>query len=172
MDPVPYTSDMSLVNNKWLYRIKYNSDGTISRYKARLVAKGYQQVAGLDFFETYSPVIKPCTIRVIFTLAATHNWDIKHVDVNNAFLNGQLKETVYMKQPEGFISNEYPSHVCKLNKALYGLKQAPRAWFEKLKSSLLNWDLQNSKVDTSLFYSAKNGKMLLVLIYVDDILIT
>ena len=129
---------MKIVDNKWIFRIKYHADGSIQRYKARLVAKGFQQTPDVDFVETFSPVIKPCTIRVIFTLAAAYNWDIQQVDVNNAFLNGDLQEVVYMNQPTSFVNAAKLDHVCKLQKALFGLKQAPRAWFGKLKQALLS----------------------------------
>uniref|UniRef100_A0A803R1P3 Reverse transcriptase Ty1/copia-type domain-containing protein n=1 Tax=Cannabis sativa TaxID=3483 RepID=A0A803R1P3_CANSA len=169
---VPPSSEMTIVHNKWVYRIKLNADGSIERFKARLVAKGFQQVPGVDFFETYSPVVKPCTIRLMFTMAVTYGWEIQQLDINNAFLNGELKEAVYMYQPQGFVDPQFPNHVCKLNKAIYGLKQAPRAWFDKLKQSLQQWGFSNSKADSSLFFSNTNGKLLLILVYVDDILIT
>lgn len=146
---------MSLISNKWIYRIKYHADGTIDRYKARLVARGYQQTPGMYFFETFSLVVKPCTIRIVFTLAVTFGWDVQQIDVNNAFLNDDLQEQVYMPQPEGFVSTKLPNHVCLLKKAIYGLKQAPRAWFEKLKTSLLHHGFQNSKADNSLFSQEK-----------------
>lgn len=94
---VPYSPEMNIVDNKWVFRVKYNQDGSVQRHKARLVAKGFQQTPGLDYFETFSPVVKPSTIRVIFTLAITHHWDIQQVDINNAFLNGELQEEVFMK---------------------------------------------------------------------------
>ncbi|KAM6588273.1 hypothetical protein CsatA_010878 [Cannabis sativa] len=169
---VPYVDGMQVVQNKWLFRPKMNKDGTIERLKARLVAKGFQQTEGVDYFDTFSPVVKPSTIRIMFTLAVTNNWDIQQVDINNAFLNGDLKETVYMQQPKGFEDSEHPTHVCKLQKALYGLKQAPRAWYEKLKAALLSWGFINSVSDNSLFISNTNGNLLLLLVYVDDILIT
>ncbi|XP_062119166.1 uncharacterized mitochondrial protein AtMg00820-like [Humulus lupulus] len=96
---VPATPDITIVNNRWIFRVKHNADGSVDRYKARLVAKGFQQIAGLHFFETYSPVIKPCTIRVIFTLVVNFGWGVQQTDVNNAFLNAELQETVYMHQP-------------------------------------------------------------------------
>uniref|UniRef100_A0A803PXS9 Integrase catalytic domain-containing protein n=1 Tax=Cannabis sativa TaxID=3483 RepID=A0A803PXS9_CANSA len=123
---VPFIEGMTVVSNKWVYRVKYNKDGSVDKFKARLVAKGFQQIHGLDYFKTYSPIVKPCTIRLIFSLTITYNWDIQQID-NNAFLNGELNEVVYMQQPPGFIDPEFPHHVCKLNKAIYGLKQAPRA---------------------------------------------
>ena len=93
---VPFTEGMNVVDNKWVFRLKYNVDGSVQRYKARLVAKGFQRTAGIDFNETFNPVIKPCTIRVILTLAASYNWDIQQINLNNAFLNGDLQEIVFL----------------------------------------------------------------------------
>ena len=101
-----------------------------------------------------------------------NNWKIRQVDINNAFLNGDLIKDVFMMQPKGFINVYKPGHICKLNQALYGLKQAPRAWFDKLKETLIKWGFQNSRADTSLFLKKEKGSMIMVLIYVDDILIT
>ena len=126
----------------------------------------------MDFFETFSPVVKASTIRIIFTLVVSRGWDIQQIDINNAFLNGDLHEEVFMSQSDGFLDQAKPTYVCKLHKALYGLKQAPRAWFETLRGALLTWGFHNSVSDTSLFYSHKHGRMLLLLVYVDDILIT
>ena len=105
----------------------------MAKYKARLVAKGFQQIMGVNCFETFSPVTKPATVRVVLSLAVMSNWKIRQIDVNNAFLNGELSEEVFMDQLEGFISAEKPDYVCKLHKSLYGLKQASRAWYDKLK---------------------------------------
>ncbi|KAH9705793.1 retrovirus-related pol polyprotein from transposon RE1 [Citrus sinensis] len=124
---VPAELATKIVGNKWVFRVKYNPDGSVSKYKARLVAKGFHQTYGVDFFETFSPVVKPCTIRIILSLAVMNHWTIRQLDVNNAFLNDILTEEVFMHQPEGFIDSQHPTYVCKLNKALYGLKQAPRA---------------------------------------------
>ena len=104
--------------------------------------------------------------------AVSKGWNIQQIDVNNAFLNGELHEDVFMTQTEGFLDANKPHHVCKLHKALYGLKQAPRAWFEKLRGALVEWGFQNFVSDTSLFYTHKNGNLLLLLVHVDDILIT
>ena len=146
-----------MVQCNWVFRTKLKVDGSLDKYKARLVAKGFQQTPGVDFFETFSPVVKASTIRIIFTLAVSRGWDIQQIDINNAFLNGDLHEEVFMSQPDGFVDQAKPTYVCKLHKALYGLKQAPRAWFETLRGALLTWGFHNSVSDTSLFYSHKHG---------------
>ncbi|KAK9181063.1 hypothetical protein WN944_024200 [Citrus x changshan-huyou] len=111
-----------VIGSKWVYRIKYKEDRTIDRYKARLVAKGFTQISGVDFDETFSPVIKPTTIRLVMAIAVSSKWPMKKLDVKNAFLHGKLKETVYMEQPPGFKNPNLSSFVCKLNKSIYGLK--------------------------------------------------
>ncbi|KAH9652499.1 hypothetical protein KPL70_027119 [Citrus sinensis] len=170
---VPFSEAYKVVDSKWVFRIKQNTYGSVAKYKARLVAKGFQQTEGIDYFETFSPVVKACTVRIIFSLAVINEWKIRQVDANNAFLNGELTEDVYMHQPACFIDDKKSSFVCKLKKALYGLKQAPRAWYDKLKNCLIsNWGFQNSRADTYLFFKEIQGSIILVLIYVDDILIT
>ena len=161
----------NLIGCTWIFRVKRLSDGAIARYKARLVAQGFSQQAGFDYFETFSPVVKPNTIRIILSLATSASWTITHLDVNNAFLHGDLKEEIYMKQPPGFEQGS-PNLVCKLNKSLYGLKQASRAWFFTVHTVLVSLGFSQSKADASLFYRSQNGKVVYLLIYVDDILIT
>ncbi|KAH9764120.1 retrovirus-related pol polyprotein from transposon RE1 [Citrus sinensis] len=168
----PNNQNFKLIGNKWIYKVKENSDGSINKYKARLVAKGFLQTPGLDFNKTFSPVVKAATIRIILTMAVNNDWLLRQVDINNAFLNGDLTEAVYMPQPEGFEDKNRPSYICKLEKALYGLRQAPRAWFDKLKGALSCWGFKNSKSDTSLFFRRIESKIVIMLIYVDDIIIT
>uniref|UniRef100_A0A803NUC9 Integrase catalytic domain-containing protein n=1 Tax=Cannabis sativa TaxID=3483 RepID=A0A803NUC9_CANSA len=169
---VPPSPDYHIVGNKWVYKIKYNADGSVQRLKARLVAKGFHQRPGLDFGETFIPVIKASTVRVVLTIAVAYNWDIRQLDINNAFLNGVLDEEVYMTQPQGFEDPTKPHYVCKLEKSIYGLKQAPRAWYERLKDTLQQWNFENSKADTSFFMLKQPDYVIMVLIYVDDIVVT
>lgn len=168
---VPLPPHKRAIGCKWIFRIKENPDGTINKYKARLVAKGFNQKYGQDYSDTYSPVVKPITVRTVLTIALTSKWPLIQLDVNNAFLNGQLHEDVYMQQPQGFIQGE-STLVCKLHKAIYGLKQSPRAWYESLTNTLISFGFQQSKCDPSLLIFNKHGCCLLILIYVDDIIIT
>ncbi|KAJ0754023.1 putative RNA-directed DNA polymerase [Helianthus annuus] len=156
---------------KWVFKIKYKSTGEIERYKARLVAKGYSQKEGIDFEETFSPVVKMVTVRCIISLAVEKNWPLYQLDINNAFLYGDLKEDIYMSLPEGYYSKD-ESKVCKLVKSLYGLKQAPRMWNEKLVRVLIDFGFKQSKCDHSLFIKSTNSVFLVLLVYVDDIVLT
>jgi histone deacetylase 1/2 len=122
-----------VVGCKWIFRLKRHTDGTVARYKARLVAKGFNQRPGLDYHETFSPVVKPTTIRLVLSIAISNGWQFHQLDINNAFLQDTLTEDVYMAQPPGFSDPDKADFVCKLRKAIYGLKQAPRAWYEELK---------------------------------------
>jgi len=140
---------------RWIYKIKHHADGTIERYKARLVTKSYNQIEGLDYFDTYSPVAKLATVITVIALASINNWHIHQLDVNNAFLHGDLQEDVYMVVPQGVITSK-PNQVCKLMKFLYGLKQASRKWYEKLTSLLLANQYTQSQSDHSLFIKNTN----------------
>lgn len=164
--------DKKAIGCKWVFKLKENPDGTINKHKARLVAKGFLQQYGFDFTETFSPVVKPTTIRVIITIALSRNWIMHQLDINNAFLNGVLQEEVYMSQPPGFEDTKAPTHVCKLHKALYGLKQAPRAWFDRLRSILISLGFRNARADQSLFMRITSQHTTYILVYVDDIIVT
>jgi len=126
-DLVPPDPSITPLGCRWVFKTKLRADGSLDRLKARLVAKGYEQEEGVDYVETYSHVVRTATVRSILHVATIHKWEIKQLDVKNAFLHGDLKETVYMYQPPGFENKDRPDYICKLNKAIYGLKQAPRA---------------------------------------------
>jgi transposase InsO family protein len=169
---VPLPATKNVVGCKWVYKLKHNSDGSIARYKARLVAKGFHQQQGIDFDETFSPVIKPPTVRLILSLAVSLHWPIRQLDVKNAFLHGTLKEEVYMTQPQGYIDPTHPNLVCKLHKSIYGLKQAPRTWFDSFTSQLLHLGFTASTADSSLFIYKNESVIAYLLLYVDDIVLT
>ncbi|GLT82335.1 hypothetical protein SLE2022_007220 [Rubroshorea leprosula] len=135
---VPPSPDHHLIGCKWVFRLKRAKDGSIERYKARLVAKGFHQRPRFDFSNTFSPVVKPTTIRTVLSIAVGRGWIIHQLDVNNAFLHGHLEEQLVMQQPAGFVDPRFPDYVCQLRKSIYGLKQAPRAWFIELKNFVLS----------------------------------
>ncbi|GJU47053.1 putative RNA-directed DNA polymerase [Tanacetum coccineum] len=139
---VPRASNTNVVDGKWVYRLKRDKNGAITRYKARFVAKGFWQQPGIDFHEKFSPVVKSTTIQAVLSLAVTNDWPLRQLDIQNAFLHGNLKEQVYMKQPPGFIDPQRPNHVCLLHKSLCGLKQAPHAWFERLSKALFDLGIE------------------------------
>ncbi|KAL9239991.1 hypothetical protein vseg_014258 [Gypsophila vaccaria] len=170
-DLVPRSATQNVIGCKWVFRLKYKPDGSLDKYKARLVAKGFHQRPGLDYNETFSPVVKPATVRVILTLAITNSWPLRQLDINDAFLQGTLHDEVHMTQPPGFVDPTRPTHVCRLRKALYGLKQAPRAWYTELRQYLTQIGFTNAVSDTSLFLRHGSSSIYL-LVYVDDIIIT
>jgi len=135
---VPFHPSMNVVGSRWVYRIKRRFDGSIEHYKMCLVDRGFTQQEGIDYFETFSPVIKQATVQLVFSIAVSWNWKIHQLDIHNAFFNGVLTEEVYIKQPPGFVDSFHPSHVCRLDKSLYGLKQVPRAWYTRLSDFFLS----------------------------------
>ncbi|CAA0816600.1 cysteine-rich RLK (RECEPTOR-like protein kinase) 8 [Striga hermonthica] len=157
---------------KWVYKVKKKVDGTINRYKARLVARGFSQEYGQDYEETFSPVTKMTTIRTVISLATCKEWNLWQLDVKNAFLYGALDRDIYMEQPPGFISEKFPNYVCRLKKALYGLKQAPRAWYGKIAQYLEFCGFKSSYADSSLFIKKTSSVCIMLLLYVDDMIIT
>ena len=173
-DLVPPSHSQNVVGYKWLFRIKRNPNGTISKYKACLVAKGFHQQPVMEFHDIFSPVVKPATIRLIhliLTLGLFHDWPLCQLDVNNAFLHGTLSKEVFMQRPPGFINHNHPNFVCKLHKAIYGLKQAPRAWYNELKGFLFSLGFALSTSDTSLFIYHKDTITLYFLVYADDLIV-
>lgn len=157
---------------KWVYKTKLNEDGKVDKYKARLVAKGYAQCYGIDYTEVFAPVARLDTIRTILAVAAQSNWEIFQLDVKSAFLHGELKENVYVQQPEGFIKKGEEEKVYKLRKALYGLKQAPRAWYSRIEGYFLDEEFERCPSEHTLFTKTKGGKILIVSLYVDDLIFT
>ena len=168
---VPRPPGANIVSGKWLFRHKLKADGALERYKARWVVRGFSQRPGVDFDETFSPVVKSATIRAVLALAATRNWPVHQMDVNNAFLHGQLAERVYCQQPAGFVDDTKPDHVCLLDKSLYGLKQAPRAWFDRFAAFLRTIGFVAARADPSLFILHHDGGTTYLLLYVDDIVL-
>ncbi|UYV66146.1 hypothetical protein LAZ67_4000486 [Cordylochernes scorpioides] len=160
----------NVIGSKWVFRRKYSSDGSLERYKARLVAKGYSQKYGIDYEETFAPVVRHSTIRTVLALAVEYDLLVHQMDVQSAFLNGDVKEEIYMTQPENFESKKYPRRVCKLKKAIYGLKQAGMTWHAKLDSVLKEMGLEQMKTDNCVYIKHHEG-ILLVAIYVDDLII-
>ena len=169
---VPRPHNTNIVGSKWIFHTKFHSDGTIDRYKARLVAQGFTQVPDIDYSHTFSPVVKASTVQIVLSLAVMQKWPLHQLVVKNAFLNGQLSDTVFMEQPPGFIDEKFPLHVCRLRKALYGLKQAPRAWFHRLSTFLFSLGFSCSRADTSLFIFHRDATLLYLPVYVDDIILT
>ncbi|KAI3758473.1 hypothetical protein L6452_06036 [Arctium lappa] len=167
---VPLPKGKFAIGTKWVYRNKNDEDGIIIRNKARLVAKGYCQEEGIDYDETFAPVARLEAIRIFLAYVAHKGFKVYQMDVKSAFLHSKLNEEVYVQQPPGFESTEYPNHVYYLDKALYGLKQAPRAWYETLSTFLINNGFEKGTIDTTLFIKRYKNEMILVQIYVDDII--
>ncbi|GKC26771.1 retrovirus-related pol polyprotein from transposon TNT 1-94 [Tanacetum coccineum] len=167
---VPPPDSAMIIALKWIYKVKLDEYGDVLKNKARLVAKGFRQEEGLDFEESFAPVARLEAIRIFIANAASKNMTVYQMDVKTAFLNGELKEEVYVHQPEGFVDPERPHHVYRLKKALYGLKQAPRAWYDTLSKFLLAQGFSKGVVDPTLFIRKTGKHTLHVQIYVDDII--
>ncbi|GJZ39949.1 retrovirus-related pol polyprotein from transposon TNT 1-94 [Tanacetum coccineum] len=167
---VPQPRNMTIIGTKWVFRNKLDENGIVSRNKARLVAQGYNQQEGIDYDETYTPVARLESIRILLAYACALDFKLFQMDVKSAFLNGFINEEVYVAQPLGFIDFEKPDHVYKLKKALYGLKQAPKAWYDRLKAFLIKHEYKMGMVDNTLFTKKKSSNLIIVQIYVDDII--
>jgi hypothetical protein len=160
------------VGCKWIYTVKQNPDGKVERYKARLVARGYSQTYGIDYDETFAPVAKMSTVRILISCATNFGWPLHQLDVKNAFLHGDLQEEVYMEMPPGYVTPETKGKVCKLKKSLYGLKQSPRAWFDRFRQTVCGMGYGQCNGDHTLFYRHSKQKITILAVYVDDIIIT
>ncbi|GJY83142.1 retrovirus-related pol polyprotein from transposon TNT 1-94 [Tanacetum coccineum] len=159
-----------LIKLKWIYKVKTEESGGVLKNKARLVAQGFRKEDGIDFEESFALVARIDTICIFIVNAAHKNMTIYQMDVKTAFLNSELKEEVYVSQPEGFVDQDNPSHMYKLKQALYGLKQAPRAWYDMLSSFLISQQFSKGAVDPTLFTRHARNDILLVQIYVVNII--
>ena len=160
------------LGSKWIFKKKMKVDGTVEKFKARLVIQGFKQKSGIDYFDTYAPVARISTIRLLIALASIHNLIIHQMDVKTAFLNGELDEEVYMNQPQGFIMPGNENKVCKLIKSLYGLKQAPKQWHQKFDEVVLSSGYLLNQADKCVYSKFdESGKGVIICLYVDDMLI-
>ena len=156
---------------KWIFKKKLKPDGSIEKFKARLVAKGYSQKKDIDYFDTFSPVTRIASIRILIAIASIHKLIIHQMDVKTAFLNGDLEEEIYMDQPEGCIQPGTEHKVCKLVKSLYGLKQAPKQWHDKFDQVLVSNGYQINNADKCIYSKVVNSDCVIICLYVDDMLI-
>jgi hypothetical protein len=156
------------IKSKWIFKIKPGVNGAEPRYKARLVAKGYSQRFGMDFDQTFAPVAKQDTLRIVLPFVAAYDLEMRQLDIKTAFLYVELSEEIYLEQPEGFITAGQEEMVCRLHKCLYGLKQASRVWNQHFDSFLRNFGLTPSDYDPCLYYRHRKGEITMVIIWVDD----
>nr|GEX23524.1 zinc finger, CCHC-type [Tanacetum cinerariifolium] len=160
------------LGSKWIFKRKMKVDGTIDKFKARLVIQGFRQKEGIDYFDTYAPVARITTIRLLLAFAAIHNLVIHQMDVKTSFLNGDLDEEVYIKQPKGFVMSGNEHKVCKLVKSLYGLKQAPKQWHQKFDEVVLSSGFLLNEYDKCVYNKFDSSdKGVIICLYVDDMLI-
>ena len=168
---VPLPPGRTSIKCRWVYDIKPGYEGVPERYKARLVALGCSQKPGLEFNQTYAPVVKLSTLRIILALIAVHDLEVLQLDVKTAFLHGRLDEEIYMRQPEGYVAPGLEKYVCRLVKSLYGLKQAPRAWNIELNDAIVGYGLIRSEEDQCVYHLVEEGSWILAIFFVDDGLI-
>ena len=160
------------VRCKWIFKRKEGlSPSEPPRFKARLVAKGFSQIAGVDYNDVFSPVVKHSSIRTFFSIVAMHDLELEQLDVKTTFLHGELEDEIYMDQPEGFIVPGKEDYVCKLKRSLYGLKQSPRQWYKRFDSFMLSHGFKRSEFDSCVYIKFVNGSPIYLLLYVDDMLI-
>ena len=159
------------VGCKWVFKTKRDSKGNVERYKARLVAKGYTQKDGIDYKESFSPVSRNDSLRIVMALVAHFDLELHQMDVKTAFLNGDLEEEVYMDQPQGFETTSKRNLVCRLKKSIYGLKQASRQWYLKFNDTVLSYGFVEKTVDRCIYMKVVGSKFIILVLYVDDILL-
>jgi hypothetical protein len=168
---VPPPSDRKAIKCKWVFRIKTDADGNVTRYKARLCACGYSQIHGLDYKEIYAPVVRGESLRLMLAIVASRDMELHQMDVVTAFLNGNLEETIYMNQPPGYVDPEKPNYVCSLHKNLYGLKQAPRVWHKTIDPFLKSIGFCSIDADPCVYFRWTGKCLSLISLYVDDLAI-
>lgn len=169
LEPLP--AGRKAIGSRWVYTIKENPDGTIERYKARVVAKGYAQREGIDYGETYAPTANFGSLRATMALACTHDWELVHFDISNAFLNSKTEFEVFMKQPDGFAVKGKEHLVCRLLKTIYGLKQGPHDWYHTLDAVFVKLGFRRAPSDPSVWVWAQNGDRIVIPAWVDDLLV-
>jgi hypothetical protein len=169
---VPRPKEKSVVTSKWVYKIKHAADRSVDKYKARFVARGFSRKEGKYYDKTFASVARYTSIRAIISLVTSMGWNLHHMDVKTAFLNGAIEEEVYIEQLQGFEVHSRDTHVCRLKKALYGLKQAPRAWYARMDIYLTRLGFSKSHVDPNLYYKVMDNAPAILLLYVDDLFIT
>lgn len=163
--------DRKVIKCKWVYKTKRDLTGNVDRYKARLVIKGYEQRKGVDYSETYSPVVRHSSLRYLLALAAQRDMSVVQMDAVSAYLQGTLHEEIFMEQPAEYVDPQNPSKCCRLLKALYGLKQGGRVWNQELDTALREFGLRKSNYDPCVYFDKKDNRMLIVAVYVDDLLL-
>jgi hypothetical protein len=172
LEIVPRLKNKDVVSSRWLFKIKHATDGSIEKYKAIFVAHGFSQKECIHYEETFALVASYTSIRTIIDLATKMKWKLHQMDVKTTFLNGVIKEEVYIEQPQGFEVENMKSHVCRLKKSLYGLKQDPRAWYGRIDIFLMRLGFTKSKVDSNLYFKIMNDELVILLLYVDDLFLT
>ena len=170
-DLVPLPKGRKEIGNRWVFRVKENQAGEVERFKARLVAKGFSQKRGIDYDETFAPVAKFTSIRILFRLAAKYSLSVHQMDVKTAFLNGLLDEDIYMVQPGGHVDEDHPDFVGQLKRSLYGLTQSPRTWNQTIDKFMLELDFKKCETDHCIYVKRADQDMILVALYVDDLVL-
>jgi len=170
-DLIPLPEGVKPIGNKWIFKTKRDSNGDVERFKARLVVQGYTQKEGIDYTETFSPVSSKDSLRTIMALVAHFDLELHQMDVKTAFLNGNIDETIYMRQPENFVVGDPKKLVCKLKKSIYGLKQASRQWYLKFHQVTLSFGFEMNLLDECIYHKFSGSKYIFLVLYVDDILL-
>ena len=170
-DLVPLPEGKKPIGCKWIFKTKRDSEGNVERYKARLIAKGFTQKEGIDYKETFSPVSSKDSFRTIMALVAHFDLELHQMDVKTAFLNRDINETIYMVQPENFVSGDPKRLVCKLKKSIYGLKQASRQWYFKFHQVVISFGFEINAVEDCVYHKFSGSRFIFLVLYVDNILL-